>query len=445
MKQLSLSLIASFCSGRLEGSDITIENISTDSRSLGANDLFIPIVGERFDGHDFLCDASKKCAAVLSARDISLSVPVIRVDDTTKAYLDIAALYKGLFDLKTVGLTGSTGKTTTKELTASILSKRYSTLRTEGNYNNHVGVPLTLLRLDDTVERAVVEMGMNHPGEISVLTRAVRPDVAIITNVGSMHLEFLGTRDNILKAKTEIFEGLAPGGAAVLNADDDKLYPWGKNSDLNIIWFGIDSPEADYRAADIEEHPDSSDFTLVCPLGERRMHLAAAGRHNIMNALAACAAAAFVGADLDDMASALAAFENTGSRQKVFNLCGTVLMDDCYNAGPDSVAAALGVLKNLKARRHIAVLGDMLELGEQAEDLHRVTLEKARSFCSRLFLYGPIMGSVSRDGEHFASHEELVKALCEYSNPGDAVLFKGSHGMHMEKALSLFVEEIKCK
>lgn len=440
MEQMFLSELASFCGGALIGPDIPVQGVSTDTRCLKSGDLFIPLVGERFDAHRFLNEAARECAAVLSAEDVSLPVPVIRVADTGAALLEIAAGYRRQFNLPLVGITGSTGKTTTKELTYGILSRKYNTVRTQGNYNNHIGVPLTILNIEKATQAAVVEMGMNHFGEISRLTKAACPTCAAITNVGSMHLEFLGTREGILQAKTEIFEGLPPDGEAILNADNDLLRELKGKLERPVVWFGIEDPGCDFRALDIRSDDQKTHFTLISPEGQIPVTLPAVGLHNVYNALAAAAAASCCGSSLSDMAAGIAAFENTGSRQKIFRIGEYTIIDDCYNAGPDSVAAALGVLVLTAKNRRIAVLGSMLELGDYSELMHLKTVERARAVCDLLFLYGDEMRPAAREHEHYSTHRALAEALSAAVRPGDTILFKGSRGMHMEEALSMFME-----
>ncbi len=436
-----LSELASFCGGTLKGPDIPVYGVSTDSRSLKSGDLFVPLVGDRFDAHEFLQQAALECAAVLSAVDVSLPVPVIRVAETGAAFLDLAEGYRRQFSIPVIGITGSTGKTTTKQITYSMLSRRMNTVRTQGNFNNQVGVPLTIFDIDNTTQAAVVEMGMNHFGEISRLTRAARPTCAAITNIGTMHLEFLGTREGILQAKSEIFEGLPPDGAAILNADDDMLRGLCGKLDRPVVWFGIDDPLCSFRALDVRADENNTHFTLAAQEGRIPVTLPAVGLHNVYNALAAAAAASCCGLSLDDMALGISAFENTGRRQRILKHREITIIDDCYNAGPDSMAAALGVLAQIAKGRRIAVLGSMLELGDYSAQMHLNTVERAREVCDLIFLYGDEMRRAAKDQEHYPTHRALADALAAAAQPGDTILFKGSRGMHMEQALSMFMED----
>ncbi len=439
MEKTLLSDIAAYCSGTLRGQDVYIEGVTTDTRNMHPGDLFVPLIGERFDAHDFLPRAAEVCAAVLSGRDCDPGVPVVRVADTGDALLAIAGAYRRRFRIPLAAVTGSTGKTTTKQILASILSRRFETVFTQGNYNNHVGVPLTLLRLAPSTGAAVVEMGMNHFGEISRLTAAAAPTAAVITNIGSMHLEFLGSREGILKAKCEIFEGLSPDGTAVLNADDDMLRTLEGRLPFRTVWYGIDSPAAQFRAADVEERQDSTSFTLKTPRGDRRVTLPMAGIHNVMDALAASAAAMVCGAGPDDVRAGLESAVNTGGRQRTFAHGEYTVIDDCYNAGPDSVRAALSVLSKAPGRR-VAVLGSMLELGSVSGREHVLAAQEARQAADLVFLFGEEMEPAALPGEHYATREELAEALRAAVRPGDTILFKGSRGMHMEKVMSMFME-----
>jgi len=441
MEQIQLSELARYCGGRLFGDDLCISGITTDTRTMHSGDLFVPIRGEAFDGHSFLGAAAGTCSAVISAVDVTLPVPIVRVEDTQEALLRMAGGYRSRFSMPLCAVTGSTGKTTTKEMTAAILSRRFKTHFTTGNFNNHIGVPRTLFGLDESHRAAVVEMGMNHFGELSRLTRAAQPTVAVITNIGSAHMEFLGSKAGILKAKSEIFEGLSRNGTAVLNGDDEYLLTLKDTLPHRILWYAIDAP-ADFGAKNIADDGDRVSFLLSTPLGETAVHLPVGGRHNVYDALAACAAAYACGAELADMAEGLEGFRNTGSRQRKVKIRDITAIDDCYNAGPDSMRASLDVLAKAPGRK-IAVLGDMLELGPVSREQHRAVCEKARALADVVFLYGDNMKEAARGGEHYPDHRSLADALLNTVKSGDTVLFKGSHGMHMEKVLAMLTEEYK--
>ena len=447
MKTITAAQAAAFVGGVVVGDGNTrMTGVSTDSRSIPAGSLFIPLRGERFDGHDFLEKAVEaQAAAVMSERDVDLPVPVIRVDDTRRALLALAGGYRSLFDIPVVGVTGSVGKTTTKEMTAAVLAQKFNTIYTQGNLNNEIGMPLTLFRL-----AAVVEMGMSNFKEISHMTVQAKPDVAIITNVGTAHIEFLGSREGIRDAKLEILEGLRPGGTAVLNGDEPLL--WCKKNWLGVktLYFGIDNPECDVRAEHIVLHDDRVELTIVHPGGSFDAVLNTAGYHNVYNALAAAAAGLCLGLSHEQIAVGLASFHDL--HQTITYEDGFAIIDACYNASPDAVEASLEVLKSLSVNgRRFAVLGGMRELGRFAEVEHRRCGKKAAACADFLYCYGDgaedycagaAEAGMPQENMHILySHEGLACALKRAAKPGDALLFKGSRYWKMEKALELFREK----
>lgn len=452
MKTLTAAQAAQFAGGVVVGDgETSFTGVSTDSRSIPAGSLFIPIRGERFDGHTFLEKAVEAgAAAVMSEQDIDLPVPVIRVDDTRRALLALAGGYRALFAIPVVGVTGSVGKTTTKEMTAAVLSQAFRTLYTQGNLNNEIGVPLTLFRLEEDTQAAVVEMGMSNFKEISRMTVQARPNVAIITNIGTAHIEFLGSVEGIRDAKLEILEGLQSGGTAVLNGDEPLL--WCKKSRLGVktLYFGIDNPECDVRAEHIVLEDDHISCTIRCGDLSFDAVMHTAGRHNIYNALAATAAGLCLGMSAEQIAAGLAAFRDL--HQTITYEDGYAIIDACYNASPDAVDASLDVLHSLSITgRRFAVLGGMRELGSYAAEGHRRCGRKAASCADFLYCYGD-GAEEYREGAREAgmsdanihilhSHEGLAGALKRAAKPGDALLFKGSRYWKMEKALELFREK----
>ena len=425
---------------------ISIRAVVTDSRKVEPDCVFVCFPGERVDGHTFAAGAYQNGAAYIIANHPVEGVPADRtvvVPDSALAMVRMASNYRMLFSPRIIGVTGSVGKTTTKEFCYAVLSAFGNTLKTEGNQNNEIGVPNTLFRLDDATEYAVVEMGMDHAGEIERLTRCVRPSAGIITMIGVSHLENLGTRENILKAKMEICAGLPDGAPLVLNADNDLLPTAQVPNRLRAVWFGIEK-EADVRATDIKTGAQGTTFTLVDrENGTFPVSIPTAGVHTVYDALAAYAAATRLGLDPAACAAALSRYETTGMRQHIVEKGGVTVVEDCYNASPDSMKAAISVLKALPNRRKIALLGDMLELGDASEEGHRHTGEwVAEAGIDVLIAYGPrsaVMAEAAKAGGvttvHCQNAQEVLQCLQQFVQPGDALLAKASHAMKLEELL----------
>ena len=414
-----------------------IHAVVTDSRKVEPGCVFVCFPGERVDGHTFAAGAYRNGAAYIIANHPVDGVPEDRtviVPDSARAMIRMASNYRMLFSPKMIGVTGSVGKTTTKEFCYAVLSAFGKTLKTEGNQNNDIGVPNTLFRLDNDTRYAVVEMGMDHLGEIERLARCARPSAGIITMIGVSHLENLGTRENILKAKMEICAGLPDGAPLALNADNDLL-------------FGIESETADVRAADIHTGTEGTTFTLVDKAyGSFAVSIPTAGLHTVYDALAAYAAATRLGLDPARCAAALSRYQATGMRQHIVEKGGITFIEDCYNASPDSMKAALSVLKALPNARKIALLGDMLELGDASESGHRATGEwAADAGVSLLIAYGPnsaVMAEAAKKRGiatvHCQTAAEVLQYLQQSVRPGDAVLAKASHAMKLDEILADF-------
>lgn len=451
MKMITAAQAAQFAGGVVVGDgDTQILSISTDSRTISTGSLFIPIRGERFDGHDFLEKAVElQAAAVMSEKDINVSVPVIRVDDTRRALLALSGGYRSLFDIPVVGVTGSVGKTTTKEMTAAVLAQHYQTLYTQGNLNNEIGMPLTLFRLEEQTEAAVIEMGMSNFKEISRMTAQAKPNIAIVTNIGTAHIEFLGSREGIRDAKLEILEGLQPGGTAVLNGDEPLLWCKKNHIAANTLYFGIENAACDVRAQQIELADDHVKFTLVHPNGSFDVVVGTAGRHNVYNALAAAAAGLCLGLSSEQIVAGLKSFHDI--HQTITQENGMTIIDSCYNASPDAVEASLDVLKNMDiSGKRFAVLGGMRELGTFAAAEHQRCGKKVAACADYLYCYGDgaedyrlgaLEAGMPDENIHIMhSHEGIAGALKRAVKRGDALLFKGSRYWKMEKALELFRE-----
>ncbi len=445
---ITLAQAARWCSGTVaaEYADRAFFGAHIDSRKLRQGELFICICAER-DGHVYARAAIERgAAAVLASKPLDADIPAIYVPDTLLALQQIARAYRESLSCKVIGITGSVGKTTTKEMLAAVLGTRYETLKTEKNFNNALGLPLMLLRLRSTTEYAVLEMGMNHFGELSCLTAIAQPDIALITNIGTMHIENLHSREGILQAKLELLEGLRPGGRVLLNGDDDLLS--GVAAQYHALIFG--SGEAcDIRASEVQTTPEQTCFTATA-FGETfPLVLPVPGVHHVTDALAAVGVGLLCGVTPAQIQTALAAFENTAQRQRRMEHLGLHIIDDSYNAGPESMRAALSVLSTLPGRK-IAVLGGMLELGEFAEKAHEEIGAFAATHTQMLFAYGKNSAAYVRGArqagmeyaQDFPTHDALYHALIAVLQPGDALLFKGSHGMHMERVLDLLLHEV---
>ena len=446
MKKISIKDIAEFCSSKttLTGE---ISKISTDSRDIDENTLFVALIGERFDAHDFVEDVLKKGAkAVVCSKPMGDDERIIYVENTGKALLDIAHGYRKMFNIPFIGLTGSVGKTTSKGMIYSVVKKKFNTLRTAGNLNNEIGVPKTLFGLEKYHEAAVIEMGMNHFEEISRLSKTVEPSIAVITNVGTAHIENLGSREGILKAKLEILDGMAKGSTLIINGDNDMLATVSTN-DYEVIRFGIESENLQMKAVDIKSDESGSTFKVLYGEEETEVFVPAVGLHNVYNALCAMCVGKKLGYTLSEAASGIADFESEGMRQKITRINNNVFIEDCYNANPDSMMASLEALKTIKNKRSFAVLGDMLELGEFSEKAHRQVGEKAaQTGCEWVLTYGELSKFITDEAQKngckaksFDDKEALADFLFRNLCEGDAVLFKGSRGMKMEEIfLSLY-------
>lgn len=454
MEKLTLKTIAEWTDGELVGDNLSISEISIDSRQISPETLFIAVKGERFDAHDFIADVQKNGAkAVMCHKRVECGIPVIYVKDTKKALLDLAREYrKSIENLTVVGLTGSVGKTTTKEMTYAVVSKKFNALKTEGNLNNEIGLPKTLFRLNSEIQAAVIEMGMSDFGEISRLTRTALPDIGIITNIGVSHIEHLGSRDGILKAKLEILEGMKKGSPLIINGDNDKLKTV-NNKDYRIIYFGIENEKADVRAIDINEDGQNTEFTVVFGDKTQKVKLPTVGIHNVYDALSAFAVGLELKIEPEKIAQALSEYEPSGMRQRIKDINGIKVIEDCYNASPDSQRAALNALKSVKSERKIAVLGDMLELGDYSKQAHcDIGKYAAEKQIDMLFTFGEESKNITEtaqkfgmDAFAFTDKTVLFNALKGELKKGDAVLFKASRGMKLEEVIEMLYKEWKNK
>ena len=439
MKEITLTELINAVHGELlQGGAERFSAVSTDSREIPDGALFLPIVGETFDGHDFIGKAlAAGAAGCLCARVPETLLPgkfYVKVADTTLAYKDLAAWYRAQFDLSVVQVTGSVGKTTAQEMIASVLSQKYKTLKTEANFNNEIGTPRTLLCLDDSYEAAVIETGMDRAGQIRYLGEMVKPTVAVITNIGDMHIEYLGSREGIFRAKCEIFENLAPDGVAVLNGDDE----W-----LNKVCLPQEIVTAGtmaHCAARVTDVVDSGIDGISCVVTTARaryaLNIPAPGAHMVYPASIAVAVGEALGLSADEITRGVAAYEPAGARMRVVKLSGNRrLLDDCYNAGPQSMAASLRVLGSY-AGDTVAVLGDMAELGELTVSAHREMGALAKEIgIGKVIAVGAKAKDLAdaADGDWYATVDEALPAIRAAFAPDTALLVKASHSMHFEK------------
>ncbi|QDC44944.1 UDP-N-acetylmuramoyl-tripeptide--D-alanyl-D-alanine ligase [Methylophilus medardicus] len=443
---IALSDIATVLHGTLQGEDVTVTSVDTDSRRAQPGQLFVALPGEKFDGHDFLSQvATQGAVAALVSRPVDSPLPTVLVKDTRLALGQLASWWRQQWALPLIAVTGSNGKTTTKEMIADILQvhsgRADAVLATAGNFNNDIGMPLTLLRLRPTHRHAVIEMGMNHLGEIDYLTRLACPDVAVINNAGTAHIGELGSRENIAKAKGEIFAGLRSDGVAVINADSAFADYWrGLNTARRVVTFGLDA-NADVRGVMLDA---ASSFTLHYQHQAVQVTLAVPGVHNVMNALAAAATSLAAGVPLADVGLGLQQFAGVNGRlQKKTAANGAVVIDDTYNANPDSMRAALEVLKNA-GQNTLFVMGDMGELGADAEDMHAQIGRYAKTCgVNKLYALGKFtqaaVQAFGQPAQHFATLETLLAALQAEMQADDVVLVKGSRFMQMERVVNALV------
>lgn len=423
-------------------SNDVITGVSTDSRTLQPGDLFVPLRGPNYDGHAYLRQAVEHGAAACLSEEIvgGLAVPVIQVGDALVALGELAGNIRSNFDGSVFAITGTTGKTSTKEMLASILQRRTVGLKTEGNFNNLIGLPLTLARLNNEDCWMVLELGMSSFGEIARLARIAQPEIAIITNVGAGHLSGVGNVAGVARAKGELFASLTVGCSAIVNIDDSLVAALPLPEGVRRVTFGIEQ-NADVQATDISSGRETS-FTLHVAGVSTSVTLPLPGRHQIYNALAAAAAASIIDVDIEEIAAGLAQVQMAAQRLEVREMeTGITILDDSYNANPQSMRAALTTLGDWPCSgRRIAVLADMLELGDAAQECHREIGEIAGEKVDCLITMGQwadtvVQASGFSASEALSTHEAIAHWLCENAQPDDCILVKGSRGMHMEKVI----------
>ena len=428
-----------------EGQMISL--VTTDSRQAAPGCVFVAFPGEKFDGHDYAAKALEAGAAWVVLNHPVDGVPeekTILCPDSYQAMMRMGANYRAQYSPKVVGVTGSVGKTTTKDFCAVALSALGPTIKTEGNQNNELGLPRTLFQIGADTRYAVLEMGMNHAGEIGRLSRCAKPDVAIITCIGLSHIGNLGSQENICKAKLEICEGMAEGAPLVLNYDDEFLRKAQLPAHVRPVWYSMTSQEADVYASAIRQEDDGMSFLLDdAENGCFMVHIPALGRHNVANALAAYCAASQLGLTPKEAIQQMKSFRQTGMRQQMVDSHGVRLIEDCYNANPNSMQAALAMFKDYPCKRRFAVLADMLELGDEARAAHEeVGRLVAQSGIDVLITYGELARRTATVAAakgvrtiHANNYDEIGEFLAKAARPGDAVLFKGSRAMALENAV----------
>ncbi len=435
----------------------TIRNISIDSRVMKGEDIFVPLIGERVDGHDFIDKAiANGAVAVFTSRDMAAfgDIAWIKVQDTLKALQQLGVYYKSLHAMPVVAVTGSVGKTTTREMVATALSAGFKVFKTSKNYNSNIGLPVTLSEIKDDDEIAVLEMGISDFGEMDELTDMARPDVAIVTNIGVAHIAQFKTRENICMEKLAITKRLNPKGLLVLNGDDDMLLKYGHKTFENVLYYGIGSHN-DVYAENIKYTENKTVFDAVIKDRRINIELPVIGQHMVMNALAALSVASFFGVDLDKAAARLSEFGGFKNRQQIYEINDFKIIDDTYNASPDSMKAAISVLENMESDgQKIAVLADMLELGDNSPAYHREVGEFAALHnVDRLITVGEMGRRIAdgfneaclRDGAEaaiasFSENKEAYEYLSKTAAKGDLILFKGSNGMHLGEIIGWMKE-----
>ncbi len=451
MSKITLRQAAAWCGGHVEEKyeDICFLGANMDSRKLEPGQLFVALEAER-DGHAYIGAALEKGAAAVLCSRKEGDFPAIVVENPKLAMGQIAHGERMRLGMQVVGVTGSVGKSTTKEMIACVLQEDHIVSKTPANFNNDLGMPMAILAMPEDTQIAVLEMGMSDFGEISYLSKIGRPQVAVITNIGTMHMEHLGSRQGILQAKLEILEGLDENGPLLLNGDDDLLWAFGQRTERPIYYFGCKNDKCDLFAYNIVEKDGILSLDVRTSTDSFRLELPLEGLHFVNDALAAVGVGLALGISRENICKRLRGFQNMQGRQEIFQAKGYTIINDCYNAGPESMAAALRVLGKRQGRR-IAVLGDMLELGSSTQAEHYRVGRIAAENADMVMAYGPnahrivsgaLTGGLPAGKVHdFDDQKKMAQMLKCMACPGDVILFKGSRGMHMEKVLELLLKD----
>ena len=442
--------------------ELECNEFSKDTRTIKEGDIYIGIKGEKFDGSKFWKQALDNGAEAVIIENIEISKKemekysnktIIKVENTLKALYEIAKYKRSLYNIPVIAITGSVGKTSTKDMVASIVSTKYKTLKTEGNFNNHIGVPLTILRLKDE-EAMVVEMGMSNLGEISLLTKIAKPTIAVITNVGTAHIGNLGSRENILKAKLEILEGLDKNGCLIINNDNDMLHMWNeKNKQYNVIDFGI-SNKSYAMAKEINLDGECSNYKLSIENNNYDVNVPIGGEPFVYNSLCAVCVGKALNISFENIISGIKNFKLTKNRMEIIKVNNITIINDCYNANFDSMKAGIENLAKMNAKRKIAILGDMLELGEYSEKLHKaVGKEVAKNNINELIVVGNESKNIAKEAKdcgmkeknihEFDKNNDVIKFIISNKEDDDCILIKASNGMHFIEIVDELKKQLK--
>lgn len=451
MKNMTLDAIAKAVGGKLYNSDgyegISAKGVVIDSRQVEEGYIFIAIKGERVDGHDFVDSVYEKGAfAVVSERELATDRPYILVKSSTEALKDMAEYYRSTLDVKLIGITGSVGKTSTKEFIASVLSEKYNVLKTEGNFNNEIGLPLTILRISEEHQIAVIEMGISHFGDMKPLGLIAKPDICVITNIGYCHLENLVDRDGVLREKSSMFDYASEDAKYVLNLDDDKLATITEVKGKAPVFISFDDGEAPVHVKSVTSSGIEGTLCSVDVNGhEMSVNVPLPGRHMVLNALIACAVGDICGLTTDEMKAGIEKMQPVGGRVNIIKKNGFTIIDDCYNANPVSMKASVDVLSYAQGRK-VAILGDMFELGKDEAKLHGAIGEHiANTDTYLLMTIGELSKNIDEQAKlngfkgiivHSDTLEEFLGIYSQYLEDGDTILVKASHGMHLEKIIN---------
>ena len=452
MKNMTVQNIACACKGTLSGNEESGREASCvviDSRKMEEDGIFIATKGERVDGHDFIAQVAEKGALAVVCEKVpeNCKVPYILVKDSFKALRDIAEFYRKQLTIPVVGITGSVGKTSTKEMIASVLSEGFKVLKTEGNFNNEIGLPLTVLRIRPEHEVAVLEMGISDFGEMHRLSQIARPDICVMTNIGQCHLENLGTREGILKAKSEIFDFMNPEGHILVNGDDDMLCKVKAKGNSRLLHFGLNPSNEIFASGVMNKGLLGSEAVVHMDLEVFLIEIPLPGGHMVYNALAAATVGSCLGLSREQIQKGIAAVSAVGGRSHVISLSQYTVIDDCYNANPVSMKAAIDLL-DMAIGRKVAVLGDMFELGEHENEMHgEVGAYAAQKGIDVIVFVGKLSSHMyeaakQQSGKvyYFETRDEMLGELAGILQPGDNILVKASHGMQFEKVVEYLMQ-----